>query len=280
MLIFCSGPDTFRAQAKAQELEEAFRKKYDANGLSVEHLSSGKEAVTDIVERGSTMSLFASRRFLRTRNLLTESTKATRQLLAKALAYDQESVIVLSVEDDPPLATTLKELGTEIKIIKYDFPLLQGAAFLQWADQVATILGITDRQKARALAQACEGDAWQTWNELMKLAANPECELLQEERVAQTIFAYAEAYLKGRSSWRTLLDDKDLSVQALNVFLSQARAALRVRDGVTEGLHPFLVKKMRGVTLPHLEQSFAFLLQAVFAQRAGYMTDQESPVLF
>lgn len=275
MLILCIGPDTFRAQAKARELEDAFRKKYDGVGLSVEHLSSGKAAVQEIVERGSTMSLFASRRFLRTRNLVQDAPKASRQLLAQALAHDQEAFIVVSVEDEPPLAATLKEFGAAIKIIKYEFPIQQGAVFVQWVQQIAQMLNIQARETVTQIATACDGDAWQAWNELMKLAANPEADFQAEASTAKTIFNYAEDYLKQQSKWREVLGDADASAQALTVFLSQARAALRVRDGATDGLHPFLVKKMRGVPYPHLEASFATLLQAMLAQRAGYATDQE-----
>src|SRR5690349_2995349 len=51
MLIVCHGPDTFRALQKARELELAFKQKYDAHGLSVERLASGKDAVTEIASR-------------------------------------------------------------------------------------------------------------------------------------------------------------------------------------------------------------------------------------
>ncbi|MDP3793986.1 MAG: hypothetical protein Q8R07_04530, partial [Candidatus Uhrbacteria bacterium] len=121
MLILCIGPDTFRAQGKARELEEAFKKKYDPSGSSVEHVSFGKKGVDEVMERANTSSLFSSHRFLRTSNLIGECPKNKQAALAKTLARDSDHVIVVSVEDEAPAAVSLEPFEKNVKIIKYAF---------------------------------------------------------------------------------------------------------------------------------------------------------------
>ena len=93
MLLVCIGPDTFRAQAKARELENAFRQKYDLDGSSIERISPGKDGVDEVIERANTVSLFCPRRFMRTANLLMDCPKAKQTALVQSLTKDPENVI-------------------------------------------------------------------------------------------------------------------------------------------------------------------------------------------
>ena len=65
MLLLCTGPDTYRAQQKAHDLERAFIEKYDKQALSVDHLDAGKDAIDEVLRKADSVSLFNPRRFLR-----------------------------------------------------------------------------------------------------------------------------------------------------------------------------------------------------------------------
>ncbi len=275
MLIVCSGPDTFRALEKALELELAFKQKYDAHGLSVERLSSGKDAVAEIASRAGSINLFAPRRFVRTANLLSDANKAQRVTLSKVLAGDQDGFIVLTLEEESPTGAVLKELGTGVKVIKYDFPYMSSRDFFAWATQTAAKMGLQDVHAVREIAEAAEGDSWSCYFELMKRAASSEATLANRESGEGTIFAFADAYLRREQGWRHVGEQADVSKQVLTTFLTQVRAAVRVRDGAEQGLHPFVAKKLRGQRFQDSDELFARVVEGFFVQRSGFGDDKD-----
>jgi hypothetical protein len=274
MLILCIGPDTFRAQKKANELEKAFREKYDAAGSSVERLSSGKAAVEEIIERAQTISLFTPRRFLRTTNLLGELPAVKMKNLVRALSGDQELTIVVSVEEEAPKAKMLEELK-EIKIIKYEFVEESGARFLKLVEEWAAELPVQDRAAIKRIADAAEGDSWLAWNELMKVAAGGASELASPT-LSRSLFDYSDAFLRENEDRYTLLRNKDEAHAFLATLLSGARSFLRVRDRATEGLHPYVAKKMAALKAVQPEQIFAMALLGHLAVRGGLGSDEEN----
>lgn len=278
MLLLCIGSDTFRAQEKARELENAFRQKYDPKGSSVERILPGKDAVDEIAQRANTVSLFSSRRFLRTSHLLSDCSKTKQSVLVQALSKDPENVIVVSVESEPLASTTEKAFEKIPKIIKYEFSEQQGSGFLRWLTEVAQRLGIQDQAAITRIAENTDGDSWFAWNELLKLAAGGGNDI-EKATFPPTVYTYTEQYLQGDTRWRSVLQDPDLASQLLNTLLSQARAAVRVRDGATEGLHPYVVKKLRNNKILSPEQNLAHALRALFMQRAGYADNEEATSL-
>ena len=277
MLIVCIGPDNYRALAKAQELEKAFIEKHDPSAVSVEHLVEGAGMIEAIIERVNTASLFSPRRFIRVSDLLSSCAKAKQKALVQALGKDAERIIVVTVEREAPTETVMSVFAEVPKYVRYDFSALSGKDFLAWANQCAETLGIVDKAVVQRLAQYADGDAWLVANELQKIAAGGE-QHLTEQNVQQGIFQYSDAYLSEAKDRYTFLLDDEAVRQSLTMFLSQARAALRVRDGSTSGLHPYVVKKMQKA-YPHLEEKHAQTLLTLFLQRAGYGVDQEVAAL-
>jgi len=279
MLILCIGPDTFRAQEKARELEVAFRQKFDLGGSSVEHLGSGKDAIKQILERANTASLFSSRRLMRATDLVLECPKASQSPLLQAFSKDPENIITISVESEPPPEAVMKVFAAVPKFFKYDFPIQTSSKFFKWLCDRAKALGFRDEERLKHLAEISEGDSWLAWNELTKLAAGSDEDL--QRFYSPTIFEFAERYLKGTDNQYDFLSDSDALREAQTVFLSQARAAVRVRDNDTQDLHPYLVKKMRNVAeqTKKFEQSLACILQALMLQRVGMGNEEETNVL-
>lgn len=279
MLILCIGPDQYRALAKAQELERAFIEKHDPSGLSVERLDEGSDAVDQIIERVNTVSLFTPRRFIRVSNLVDRCPKAKQKALIQALGKDPERVIVVSVERDPPTPPLAALFGEVPKFLRYDFPTLSSKEFLAWVEQRAVQYEIRNMSHIQRIAQEADGDCWYASNELIKLAMGDDASLSSSTAKGRDIFQYAEVFLASGKQGRGFLLDDDVLAQAMTVFLSQSRAALRVRDQATSGLHPYLVKKLQK-QIPSLEEKHAAMLLALFLQRAGYGDESEVVSLF
>lgn len=276
MLILCIGPDTFRAQKHAELLERAFRDKYDAAGTSVERLSAGKTAVKEIESRAGALSLFDPKRFLRTRNLLGEIGKKEIPSLSSALAKNTDGVIVVSIEEEVPKADLLKQVEERVKIIKYAFPQQTGAAFQKWLLEEAKTAGVSD-EAVRQIAQRFDGDSWRAWNELMKIAAGGG--LSDKESEVASVFQLIEGILKNENNKFQFLSSNDSSKELAAILPSQAITAMRIKDGYTDGVHPFQKQKLSRLALNEVEYTVASSLLSHLLTRRGYTDDVESALL-
>jgi hypothetical protein len=163
-----------------------------------------------------------------------------------------------------------------MKIVRYDFPLLQGKAFYEWALELAQTLNIQDSNRVKRISEATEGDSWRCFYALMKYAVYPEGEFIIHAELEQSIFSFAELYVKGDARWAAIMEESELTKQVLTTFLPQARAAVRVRDGAADGLHPFVVRKLKGQPLENADDALAKLIEGFFVQRAGYGDEKDA----
>ncbi|MFA6429504.1 MAG: hypothetical protein WCV84_03330 [Patescibacteria group bacterium] len=279
MLILCTGPDTFRAQEKALELVQAFQQKHDIGGSSIESFTSGKDAVKALLERINTPSLFSPKRLIRVSDLLTDVPKAAVSPLVQALSRDSEQVIVISTEEKMPPEVTMKQFAGIPKLVTYEFVIQRGSAFTKWAWEQACKLNISDQGFVRILAEICDGDAWLLHNELVKVAAgNRE---RPEVGFASSKFELADRYLDGGTHTYDFVSERDAPEQALSTLIQQARASIRVRDKDTDGIHPYVLKKMQASAKNRKdgEKRLALLLRALILQRVGYGNEEEVSAL-
>jgi len=275
MLILCSGPDTFHATKKALELEQVFKKKYDADGNSVECLY-GKDAPDQLLQKINTVSLFSPRRFLRTRNLIQDGTRAKLAHIARALIKEPENIIVVSVEEKPPAASTLNLFTDQgVKLVSYDSPALKNPAFTQAISSLAKELQIQDQAFVRKIASVHEGDTWAAWGALLQAAAGASIdELLQKD--GASAFDRADLFLTGDEHRYDALVDIAKAKEIINILLSQSRSALRVRDGSGQGIHPFVQKKLARIKLQDTEKVFGETLLGYMLLRSGWCVDDEA----
>lgn len=276
MLLVCIGPDGYRAVQRARALEAAFRDKYDANGTSVEHLSSGKAALEDIVERASSASLFQPRKFLRADGLLSSCPKAKRELLSLVLKRDPERTIVVCVEEKPLDKDTSKWLSTLTDVHVNEYPLLQGQAFQKWLLEQAKLLGFMNESAVVKLASQCDGDSWATMSELSKLAAGGVSERAAASDASH--FDLVDRVVSGSTTERRSTVLKQ-GAELLNLVQYQYRALLRVLGGEIQGLHPFVVKKLSRGRNAQGETRFAQSLAALMLTRSGLSKEEEIGLL-
>lgn len=266
MLILCCGPDTYRATQRAHELEEAFRAKHDPSGTSIERLETGKKAVDEVIERSLTVSLFSPMRFIRADGLIEHCPKPKAKALANALAKDPERVIVVSIEQEKPTNTDLKPFAEVPKLIVNDYPLLRGKAFEEWLAQAAQAVGVTDKSAIAKLSRACDGDAWLASNELLKLAAGGESEVIRESDASG--YDLANQFLRGdKTRYNILLSDQ---AEALPYPLQQqSMAAQRVQSGDVQGIPPFVLSKLRSINPERVRAMTSTSLMMLLLSRSG-----------
>lgn len=274
MLIVCSGPDTYCAVQKARELERAFAEKFDKQAFSIERLASGKDAVDELLSQVSTPSLFAPRRFFRANDLIALCPKAKLTSLLSVLKKDPEGAIVVSLEQEPMKAEQKKLFTKEMKFVEYPFPLMQGAAFVAWARDVSLQAGIIWNESLQILARETDGDTWDFVNEMQKLAAGGTLEKGTRLALA-SVYEVAEKFVRGDGShYKNLFAEKETQ-DPTPLLISQSRSAIRVRDGFTDGIHPFVVKKMKNVSGNNLEKRLQIAINAQIKQRSGLLSGKE-----
>lgn len=273
MLILCCGPDTYRATQRARELEAAFRAKHDPQGSSIERLESGKRVADEVIERSLTVSLFSPMRFLRADGLIEHCAKQKIKALAQALTKDPERVIVVSIEEEKPTNAALKAFADVPKMIVNEYPLLKGKAFFTWIQQSAATLGVTEVSALKALAEACDGDAWLASNELLKLAAGGTSELVRDRVVGA--YEAADMFLAEDSSRYRRLMESGGSDRAAYPLFQQAHTSLRVHGGDTQGLPPFVISKVQRTREERAGRVASASILSMMLSRSGLADSEE-----
>ncbi len=274
MLILCSGPDTFNARQKARELVEAFRKKHDPSGFSIDVMKQADLA--ELLQKLSAPSFFSAKRLVRCDGLFDKLKIADVRSLAKRLVADNDQTIVMSVENEEPPAKTLNEFDG-VKVFKYTYPLLVGKAFVDWCRKRGAEIGVASID-CDNIARVTEGNAWQAEQELMKKSANPAAPLAEDDDAFGTVFDIVDSYFRNDPSWRhaAFIADDD---QLLATTLSQSRSFMRVQNGETKGIHPYVVRKLSMLRTSDAKEKFLHALRATIASRTSFAGASETDLL-
>lgn len=276
MLLVCAGPDSFQALRKAQDLELAYREKYDPTGLSIERLTSTK--LEALAERMGSVGLFAQRRCLRVTNLVSSWKKADWDRASKLFARDSEQTIVISVEDELSPESE-KNVSAWDRSRVYRFYIKTGRDFEQYAEQLAKEKNIEFVNELREYARAIEGDAWGFWNALPRWQATKTVPSLASGEVS--VFARSDQYLLGaeRERLQALADGEDL----LPLMLQQARQGLRVLAHEADARTPAFALRKWEKLIPKQKQLFMNrtnrLIGTTIAQRYGAVSGDETTAL-
>jgi len=258
-------------------MEQAFIDKYDTGNTSIERISSGKTAMKELQERALTMSLFEPKRFFRTRNVLNEITKKELPNLIDVITKSEDHSIIVSVEEESPKMEYVNLIEKDCKIIQYSYPLLHGASFLNWIMNEARTLGYSDEKSLQFLADQFDGDSWRAWNELLKLKAGGSASL---ERIHQdNAFALIDSILFEMNDRHSFISDSVTSKTVCALLVSQARTAVRVRDGYIGGVHSYLKNKLSRRDLSFSEKTLMHADLIHLFTRYGYIREEEGAIL-
>lgn len=273
MIIVCSGPDTYRARIKANELVAAFRTKYDPRGLAYDAFDGVGEMATLLSKIGS-VSLFVQKKMLRADGCLSKMKIADVRLLATKLEADKDHTIFLTLEEDAPSVKTLEALK-DAPLHHYQFPLQSGTAFRSWVREQATMIDVA-QPIADHIATYAEGDSWLASTELQKARAGSyDREQSDQSRAPKTIFDAADMVLLKPKGWKSTISSF-VGDGLVQTALSQARSFLRIRDRWTDGIHPYVIKKLSTSRVSDAELAMRRLHRALVGTRSGLHDEVES----
>lgn len=275
MLIVCSGPDTWRARKRAKELLEAFKTKHDISGFSTEILKPGDfQAVLNQI---GAPSIFSPKRMIRCDGLLAGLKIADIRRLALRLKADGENTILLTVEDEPPTAKILDEFKGP-GFFHYPYPELTGSEFHKICLELSIENGL-DASLAKKISIRCNGDIWKAINEIGKFSANNNALFSESEADPDSTFNVVDAYLDKKKGWLCSMDSLD-DDQLPSLIMTQAKAAIRIKNGEVVKLPPFVINKFQKMSLDLLEISYFNSLKVSVGTRNGLMGSKEVQTLF
>lgn len=276
MLIVVCGPDSYRALARAKELELAFRQRHGSSGLNIEKLGTGAEGVDALLSGASTPSLFSPKRFLRISGMIEACPKAKLPALVKLFSHAGDDLIVVDFEEEKPSEKALTPFKETPKFLLNDYPLLTGQEFKKWLNHTAKSLGVSDDDAVEKLFRACEGDTWFAVNELTKFAAGSNQKDWKKE-VDTSVFELADRYLRQDQSRFDVLDEKDSNLA--NIVMQQSLSFMRVRDQDTATITPFVVSKMKRMNAQAIESVWSSAFLSFLVQRTGLGDSEEASLL-
>ncbi|MFA5130576.1 MAG: hypothetical protein WC477_06745 [Patescibacteria group bacterium] len=277
MLIVCSGKDSFRALERARFYENGYKKKYDANGSSVDHLPSGKEGIDRLLSLGASASLFSSRRFVRVDGIITTCPKDKRKALIASLSRDPEMTIVVTIEEDELTKKDLAGFDAIPSFLHEAFGQQSPAQFLKWATSFAQQFSPVNTNMIRAVAQAVQYDSWAFSTEYPKMAAGGASNKIEEEL---NVFGVVDAILSRNKDRKHLIKTFDDANAILPSAVSQSRSFVSVKDGFMNGVHPYVAQKLSRVSSSHPAERFRAMISALLFSRTGLCDAEEAMDVF
>jgi DNA polymerase III delta subunit len=273
MLIICAGPDSFRARLKYRDLVDAYKKKYDEKGATIEHLASDNLYET-LLSKLSNQSLFASKKLLVCEGLFQKLTAKQASNLRDAIYRDADISVVIDYEEKAPKATAIKSFE-EKELFVYAHELAKGAELNKIVKDLCKRYGVTET-RVPSLIQRYQSDLWAIYTALQVIcvAEDGDEDDFGSATQADNMFALVDMLLKNQKSWMGQYDAFDIN-GILNSSVSQMRTWHMVQEGVAKGAHPFVQKKLSGMRIKESDKRFQQFLKTFFASRQSLATGDE-----
>jgi hypothetical protein len=166
MIIFLSGPDSYRRTIKEREIIEVYRKKHGSISDDRFDFSQGSE-IEDLGEFLMNSSMFDTSKLAVIESLPKVPAAKLAKVLKPYLKDDSNTTILIVSENEPPAALRFLK---EKPAIYQEFPLLSNKALGSFIQTEAVRRGLKLKPEIiQELAQAFEGDSWSIITELDKL---------------------------------------------------------------------------------------------------------------
>ncbi|MDD5110290.1 MAG: DNA polymerase III subunit delta [Patescibacteria group bacterium] len=297
MVIFLSGPDTFRSRQKLKSIRDRFRREVDKTGYNSSTIS-GRGLKIEELERALISAPFlAPKRLVVVEDFFAAKPAAALEQQALALLERPaaESAVAVFWEGELPGGNRKAgPLRTFLEKSPYaeTFNRLEAGALVTWYRDQAKRHGLKFEPAAlQQLAEQAGNDLWRADGELQKLAAYchgrsataQDVQLLVADEAEANIFALTDAIGQRRTAdaLRLLHEQQRAGVAPLEISsritwhfrnLLAAKAWMADRNGAGNswslaealGLHPFVAKKtlgqMSNFTLAELTTRYRQLL--------------------
>jgi hypothetical protein len=273
MLIICTGPDTFRARLKFRDLILAYKNKYDDKGSTIENLQPN-DIFSQLNERLSSQSLFASKKMLICEGLMQQVTPKQTEKLSLALKKDADITVVLDYEDKAPKESLLKAFQ-EKELFIYKHEPAKGTELNKIVMDLCRRSGVK-ADVVPSLIQRYQSDLWaiDTALQVMRVSDSTDIADAQGEHKVDNVFAVADLILTGRKDWLKYISVYDPQA-VLSTALPQMRTWHMVQDGLGKKAHPFVQKKLSSLKIKNPDEKLLNLLRAMYSSRNSLATGDE-----
>ncbi|MBI4092336.1 MAG: DNA polymerase III subunit delta [Candidatus Kerfeldbacteria bacterium] len=275
MIIFLTGPDTYRSRERLHALRDAFVKKYDPSGMNVVTLEGAGLKFEDFQQSAASQGMLSSRRFVMVKRPF-EADRKTQDAIAGFIgekSVPEETIVVFwsgeeKIKKRKGEKTEPSRLEAVLSAIKHRqiFNELEPMKVERWMVSYVKDRGRTiEPAAAEKLASLVGSDLWLATNEMDKLMQGRSKIRLADvnENLSATveanIFEFVDALSRRQQrEAMTLLEDQLASganeLYLLAMIARQIRILLGVADLVSREpnpatiasrmkLHPFVVKK-------------------------------------
>jgi len=272
MLIICSGPDSFRARLKYRELVLAYKQKYDEKGTTIEQLE-GDNLYETLLSKLANQSLFASKKLVLCSGLFQKLTAKQASNLREAVFRDGDISVVIDFEEKPPKETALKSFQ-EKELFVYTHEMARGTELNKIVADLCKRYKV-DQRLAVPLIQKYQSDLWAIDTALQVLSVFEQADLGEKGFTAMdNLFAVVDMVLSGDNKW--LRHANNFEPQSiLSAILSQMRTWHMVQEGLAQGAHPFVQKKLSSLKIADADNKLLNQLRAFFASRQSLASGDE-----
>lgn len=275
MLIVCSGPESFKARQKYRELTEAFRVKHDPRSSSMESITS-KDALAEVVSKLSSPTLFTSMKLLRCEYLFADATPAKIKKFNLALERDANQTVVLDYEDKPLTAKNASAITSTLSHF-YSFEKLIGAELKQEISRMCSAHNVSS-EVAPKLIEIFNDDLWavDTMLQMLSVADSAaDVKDLSSSATLESVYSLVDSILDGNGSWLFNAAQTDPN-ELLATLISQARQWLQLQANETDGVHPYVQKKLSYKKFKDADTRTLSFIRVLAASRSSLAIQQEA----
>jgi DNA polymerase III delta subunit len=273
MLIICAGPDGFRARLKYRDLVDAYRKKYDEKGATIEHLPSDN-LYEILLSKLSNQSLFASKKLLVCEGLFQKLTAKQVSNLRDAIYRDADISVVIDYEEKEPKATAVKSFQ-EKELFIYGHEPAKGSELNKIVKDLCKRYGVSETL-IPSLLQRYQSDLWaiDTALQVLSVMDDGTTTVLGEQIQADNMYALVDLLMMNKMSWLGQYEQYDLNA-ILNSAVSQMRTWHMAQQGMAKGAHPFVQKKLSAMRIKDADYQLLKFLKTFFASRQSLVSGDE-----
>ena len=287
MLFLLTGPDTYQARQKLNELKAKFRREVDPTGLNLLTVQGAAIDESALSHYLATAPLLARRRFVVIEDFFRHASIELQRAMAELLPKDsEESTVIVFFESTPSKSPTTVYRWLLQHAYVQQFSPLEGRALTAWAEAACSELQRTIEPHALVERLAVtSNDLWRLSHEIAKLDAYlmpqeviraADVQTVVGEPLADNIFELVDTIVSGavKRSAPLLLQHlaQGLSAQQLVALLEKQLRLLILLAEATgsrpphlEGVHPYVVKKLWPVAhkaeVPRLKKIYADLAE-------------------
>jgi len=283
MILFLYGEDTFRSKQKLQEFKAKFKKEVDAQGYNLTEIVGAEKNLADIANAFSAAPFMASKRMIVIEQIseMKISEKEAESAIELIKRMQEDDNIVIFYEEKLTKTDLKKKLFKEVAKSPYTFTfdIWKEQQVAGWVLQELKQKGVQIEPEALQYVSASVGaDLWKASLEAKKLIAYgtaiqkaityQDAKKLVISGIQDDIFGLVDAIGAQRTQEALLrltnqLDSGSHEFAVLSMIQRQLRILQQVKDGQTEKLHPFVVKKVtaqiRAFNDQKIRTSFALL---------------------